>query len=930
VTAFTPTRSVTPSALTVGLRLSGIRKTLKRQLLLAALFFPMTVVYAADLYIAPGGSDEATGTKEHPFATLEKARDALRLKKSSGLPAGGVTVHVGAGRYSLDKPFVLTPEDSGTEEAPIVYSGDGTHPLITAGRRITGWHEVSEGLWAADLPEVKSGQWYFEQLFVNGRRATRARNPKEGYYYMDLNGGMGADPKTGKLKDFSHCGFHALHDSDIKDFSGLSGTALNDVTLTVLWNNWISTKVRVASVDPKSRLVTLTGTPHEGQHSFFERGTRYVVENCSSALDSPGEWFLNRDGTLLYKPLPGEDMTVAEVFAPRLEQFLILSGDPKGRKFVENITFRGLSFQHAECPTPADGMPCQQSASVVPASIIGDGVRSIDFEDCEIAHVGGYAMHLRNGCSECMVRHCYLHDLGAGGIHLGGTEGNKMSADWEQSSHFTVDNNIIRSGGRVHPSGSAILSHHCSDSFFSHNDIADFYYIAISVGWTWGFAPSLAKRNRVEFNRIGWIGENVLSDLAGIYTLGQSQGTEIIGNVIHDVTCQTYGGHGIYNDEGSSGIHIANNLTYRTESCGYFMHYGKDETIENNIFAMNADHVVGSANIKDNSATFTRNIVWFNRGDALQEGWRLPGMKTSNNLYWDSSTKEVSFLGMSLAKWQALGKDQGSVVADPLFVDPEKFDFRLRQGSPALKVGFVPFDYSQAGVQGDSAWLTLASNFTPPPLQAIAPLPEFTPLTLHEDFESIPIGAPPIVGKIEPDWKSDQNGMRVSVVAEPSPSGVRCLKMVKEKPGLKDWQPMLLYSPEHRHGHTHLSFDTKLQRDGQLSLNMEDRSRKGQSIVGGPYLLFKQGKLTSLGLKPILIPWDHWIHVDVEVGVGEQANGTFDLTVAWEGAPAQQFSGIKYRSSEWNYLNWMAFSSMGAGNSTVYLDNILLTNKSSR
>jgi len=305
-------------------------------------------------------------------------------------------------------------------------------------------------------------------------------------------------------------------------------------------------------------------------------------------------------------------------------------------------------------------------------------------------------------------------------------------------------------------------------------------------------------------------------------------------------------------------------------------------------------------------------------------------MQTSHNLYWDASNPEVTFFGMPLAQWQAHGKDVGSLIADPLFVDPEKFDFRLKEGSPASKIGFVPFDYSQAGVQGDAAWRDLATNFTPPPLQIIAPIPELNPLTLKEDFESTPIDRPPSMGKIEPAWAMPEYGMRVSVVAESSPSGQRCLKMVKEKPGLPGWAPMLLYSPEHRHGRTHLSFDVKLQRHAQLSINMEDRSRKGQDTLGGPKVLLKDGKLTALGLTPVTIPWDQWIHLEIDVEVGEQANGTFDLTVAPPGGAAQHFSGIKYRSPEWNYLQWLAFNSEGNGPSTISLDNIHLTNTTAK
>ena len=882
-------------------------------------------ITARDYHLDPYGNDSNPGTRQLPFATLDGARDAVRkMKTASGLPKGGITIHVGEGIYPLAKPFTLTPEDSGTADAPIVYSGGDSRPVFTAGQRITVWRKVEAGIWAADLPEVKAGRWYFEQLFINGRRAVRARSPQTGYYYVDIKGGRGVDPKTGKMVDLSRRNFHALHDADIQDFAALSGNALNDVTLTVLWDNWISTKLRVAAVDPASRLITLTGAPGKSSHCDFDRGVRYFVENCRSALDAPGEWFLDRSGTLFYQPLPGEDVPAAKVFAPRLDQFMVIAGDPQAGKFVEHVTFQGLSFQHAECLTPPEGMPEQQSAVTVPAAIIADGAHDVRFDNCEIAHIGGYALHLRTGCENCAVTHCHLHDLGAGGIHLGGVN---APADWEQSSHLVVANNIIQSGGRVHPSGSAILSHHCSDSSITHNDIADFNYIAISVGWNWNYGLSRAKRNQIDFNRIGWIGQNTLSDLAGIYTLGESQGTEIVGNVIHDVSCYRYGAFGIYSDQASTGIRIANNLTCRTGISAYNMNWGKDVVIENNIFSLTGVHgLTKGTGHEESSAIFRRNIVWIDRGDILAEGWSRPEMQTSHNLYWDNSGREVAFFKMPLAKWQAQGRDEGSIIADPLFENPQQLNFKLKEGSPAAKIGFVPFDFSQAGVIGDAAWRDLATHFTPPPSPPISPVPELTPLTLNEDFESTPINTPPGIAKIDPTWSWDKYGLLVAVVNESSPSGQRCLKMVKEKPGLPSWAPMLLYSPEHRLGRTRLSFDTKLQRDGQLLVNLEDRSSMGQAPLGGPRLTFKQGKLLVPGLKPIEIPWDQWIHVELEVGVGEQSNGTFDLTVTPPGGAAQRYSGIKYRSAQWSYLQWLAFNSLGEGNSTIYLDNIRLTN----
>src|SRR5207247_5477446 len=120
-----------------------------------------------------------------------------------------------------------------------------------------------------------------------------------------------------------------------------------------------------------------------------------VLENYRAALDTPGEWFLARNGTLFYQPRPGEDMTTADAVAPVAEKLLVLAGDPANRHFIEHLTFRALSFQHAQWLTPAGGLEPAQAAAYLEAAVLADGVRHVTFEDCEIAHTGIYAIWFR-------------------------------------------------------------------------------------------------------------------------------------------------------------------------------------------------------------------------------------------------------------------------------------------------------------------------------------------------------------------------------------------------------------------------------------------------------------------------------------------------------------------------------------------------------
>ncbi len=193
---------------------------------------------------------------------------------------------------------------------------------------------------------------------------------------------------------------------------------------------------------------------------------------------------------------------------------------------------------------------------------------------CTVAHVGQYAVEMGLGSTGCRLIACTLHDLGAGAV--------KMD---KGSSHSEVADCTIRDGGIVYHQAVGVLIGDSGYNRVHHNEISGLDYTGISCGWSWGYDPTACIDNRIEYNHIHDLGHGVLSDMGGIYTLGLQPGGIIRGNVIHDITKYGYGGWGIYNDEGSSGMLVEKNLTYRTSTSGYFMHYGRDELVRNNIFA---------------------------------------------------------------------------------------------------------------------------------------------------------------------------------------------------------------------------------------------------------------------------------------------------------------------------------------------------------
>ncbi|HTN06520.1 right-handed parallel beta-helix repeat-containing protein [Agriterribacter sp.] len=659
---------------------------------------------AQNIYIAPKGSDQNSGTAEQPLATLTAARDRIRvLRKQNPSARQAWQVIIRKGEYMMPETLMLSVEDGGTETTPLVFKGE-EGAVFYGGFYLNKFEKVSDSLWKTDVPEVRRYSWRFEQLYINGVRVTRAQTPNKGFYSpvsVKETVIVKGDDRAPELA-VQQIKIPAEAASWMKD---ISEDELKDAVIT-FYHHWDNTKKYIQSYNAADTAVYISG---EGMKPWnpITTASLFAIENIRSALDAPGEWFLDRSGTLYYRPQPGETIEGTTAMAPLLDKFVTISGDAKTGKKVTDIRFENIAFRVAGYHMPPSGVEPAQAAAPVAASIEMDFASRVSFVNCEISATGGSGIWFRRACNNGLIENCYLHDLGAGAVKIGETILRDNPA--EVTHHIKVVNNIARSGGHVFPCAVGMIIFHGSDNELLHNEISDFKYSGVSVGWIWGYTPSPSKRNRVEYNHIHHLGWGVLSDMGGVYTLGASEGTTVSNNVIHHIYSLDYGGWGLYTDEGSEGITMENNLVYNCKSAGFHQHYGKENVIRNNIFANSIKSQLQATRVeKHRSFSFTNNIIYFNSGTLLSSNWPTVNMLTDENCFWDTRSSNILFGKKTFAAWQQEGKDKHSVIADPGFKDVRNFDFRIANKRIINKIKFKPFNYSKAGVYGADEWIQKA------------------------------------------------------------------------------------------------------------------------------------------------------------------------------------------------------------------------------
>lgn len=869
----------------------------------ALLLSAASLSLAADIQLSPTG----------PISTPQAARDAARAAPKP------VRIVVEEGVYPVTETLTLGKDDS-----QVTWSGGKA--VFMAGKAISGWQKTDGGLWKAAVPDKG---WKFEQLWINGRRATLARSPNKGYHHITEAVGAGVFPD---LKE--NMNFHAFSIAQEQyDVLKKIPQAERDGVLLTVTHAWAVAQCRIKELNDEVLAVRIKG---RSRYPFveFEPDQRWWVENFRAALDAPGEWFLDHaKGELLYLPLPGEDMTKAEVIAPVVDKFLSIKG-------AHDVRFKGISFQSSNYHYPADGLHDGQAATTSDGSIEIEDSSAIHFTNCEIAHTGLHAIWFKNGCADSSVTHCHMHDLGGGGVYVGETA---RPADERVNHHVIIDDCIIQHGGRLHPSACGVVLTHTQHCAVTQCDIGDLYYTGVSAGWNWGYGDTASRETLVENNHIHHLGWAYLSDMGGYYGLGTSPGTIVRGNHVHHVASHRYGGWGLYNDEGSADTLMENNLVHDTWNAGFHQHYGYFNTVRNNIFAFgHTAQIQASRNEARLRFRYMNNIVVWDPASPLLDGgewnWKFydkaergdpkDSLVFRKNLYWPTDGKIPATLTkthFTWQEWRKMGRDKESLFADPLFEDLDKRDFRLKPGSPAEKIGFKPWDLTLAGVrQADAAWRKLAAQGHDYPNWDTDAKPWPAPAyKIDQDFEHAGLGTLGIRGaKYGHENKGESIGVTDETSSPFTAGSKRCLK-VQDAPDLKhSYDPVLdIYPTTWDAGSFHIEFDVMAQNGADWFF--EIRGKSGD-FGNGPYLRWQKGLLaasTDGKVQLTTIPAGEWFRVSLSATTGA---GKWSLEITRQNGEKESFPDLTCKPA-WTSASYMLFSALGTTKTAFFIDNLKLT-----
>ena len=483
----------------------------------------------ADFVVATTGRDDNPGTADKPFATLARARDAVRKFHAGGPPRATVTVLVRGGTYVLTETLAFGPDDSGTPERRVVYAAyPGEKPVLSGGREITGWKRGEGRRWVADVPAARGGGWRFTQLFVDGKRQTRARLPDTDDWRQWWR--VAAGP--------SHATVFHFPENTLKNWPNAGDVEIN-VIPQYYWQNQV---IPLKGVDETARTATLAAPPPA---YAVCAGNPFRAENVPEGVTRPGTWSLDtRTGVVTLWPEDGVDLTRSVVTAPVLPLLVRCEGTEEGGRLVRGLTFRGLAFtQTAQVPLPRRDPKDTGTLDTNDCAVLLHGAADCAVEDCRFVETGGYGVRLKHAATGNRIIENEFVGCGGGGVLLTG---------YGPGTRDVNRGNVI-AGNHVHHCG-AFFWHACAvsgtqsgENVVAFNHVHDMPYGGIlfadcSVDY---FREFRRRQGRGFQFRWEEIGDDPLT-FAGVKRFTHSRKNQIAFNTIHHVMQRLHDGGGIH------------------------------------------------------------------------------------------------------------------------------------------------------------------------------------------------------------------------------------------------------------------------------------------------------------------------------------------------------------------------------------------------
>ena len=696
-----------------------------------------SIASAADIFVAPAGNDANAGSAEAPLATLHAAQ--LKARSLAGKEA--VTVRVADGVYYLPDPLVFTPQDSGSAEFPIIYKADNEGGAILSGgsQLKLDWQPYRDGIFQAQTPAGLE----IDQLFVNDTNQRMARYPnydpaKKAEPYQGYSAEAFSKQRAKKWKNPAGGYIHAMHRS-----------------------GWGGYHYLITGKDDSGK-VTYQGGWQNNRQMGMHKDHR-MVENIFEELDAPNEWFHDAgSSTLYYQPARDVDLANAKVEVVRLRHLIEVRGSEKTP--VHHITFQGFTVRRAARTFMDCREPLLRSDWAIyrGGAFFLTGTEQIHILDSEFDQVGGNAIFASNYNREVLIKGCHIHDTGASGVCFVGdpeavrdplfeygqkndlaeidrTVGPKTN---NYPADCVVEDCLIHGIGRVERQPAGVQISMAQRITVRDASIYDTARAGINISeGTWGghliercdvFDTVLETHDHGSFNSWGrdryWRRDSLTTSQKAVDKDPQLPFLDAMETtVIRDSRWRCDHGWDIDLDDGSSNYDIYNNLLLNK---GLKLREGFRRHAYNNVMPVGwfHPHVWFQAS---NDQVYSNILSKRHAPARMSVNYTRDQTMVDRNLFTDSDPKILEYS-------KRLGWDNNSVLGEAMYVDPAKGDFRVKDGSPALQLGFKNFPMDQFGVKK-------------PSLKAIARTPIIPDLDANKNTKQR--SAPPLVAKAYTAWQ---------------------------------------------------------------------------------------------------------------------------------------------------------------------------------